>query len=204
MAASRERQEAIRERLLAAVEKVTESGDSLRDVSIERLARAAGISRATFYIYFADKGDLLNAWFKQIVDELMDAARAWWRLGPEATPQDLRDALARIVAAYRPHAKRIAAVYDEAAYDPAVREQVAGLVYGGIAGLQEHIERGQREGFVDPELSAHETAAWLGWMVERGLRNIVGPAPEAEVDALIDAHADLVWHTLYADAPSDT
>lgn len=202
MAVSRERQEAIRERVLAAVEEVTEGGDGFGDVSVERLAKAAGISRATFYIYFEDKGDLLNAWFAQIVDELMQAARAWWQLGEEATPEDLRAALAEIVAAYRPHATRIAAVYDEAAYDPSVREQVARLVYGGISGLENHIERGQREGFVDPELLAHETAAWLGWMVERGLRNIVGPADDAEVDALIDAHAELVWHTLYADAPA--
>lgn len=197
MAVSRERQEAIRERLLAAVEEVTAGGDSLGDVSVERLAKAAGISRATFYIYFADKGDLLKAWFEQIVDVLMDAAGAWWQLDAEATPEDLRAALAGIVATYRPHATLIAAVYDEAAYDPAVREQVARLVHGGIAGLQAHIERGQRDGFIDPGLLAPETAAWLGWMVERGLRNIAGPAPEGEVDALIDANADVVWHTLY-------
>lgn len=202
MAVSRERQEAIRERLLAAVETVTEGGESLRDISVARLAKAAGISRATFYIYFADKGDLLQAWFAQIIEESMEAGRAWWQLGAPATQDDLRAALGRLAAVYRPNAARIRAVYDEAAYDPALREQVAGLVSGGIAGLEDHIERGQREGSIDPELLAHETAAWLGWMVERGLRNIVGPAADADVDALIDAHADLVWHTLYADAPA--
>jgi AcrR family transcriptional regulator len=202
MAVSRERQEAIRERLLAAVETVTESGQSLRDVSVGRLAKEAGISRATFYIYFADKGDLLTAWFAQVVEALMEAARGWWQLGADATRDDLRAAFAEVVAVYRPNFARIAAVYDEAAYDPALREQVAGLVSGGIAGLEDHIERGQREGSIDPQLLAHETAAWLGWMVERGLRNIVGPAADAEVDALIDAHIELVWHTLYADAPA--
>jgi hypothetical protein len=48
----------------------------------------------------------------------------------------------------------------------------------------------------------HETAAWLGWRAARGPRNVVGPAADTEVDALIDAHAELVWHTLYADAPA--
>ena len=74
---------------------------------------------------------------------------------------------------------------------------MTGFIEAGIAGLREHIERGQREGFVDPTLLAPETAAWLGWMIERGLRDVVGPAPESEVDALVAAHADVVWHTLY-------
>lgn len=197
MAVSRERQEAIRERLLAAVERVTEDGSSLRDVSVARLAEAADISRATFYVYFADKGDLLTAWFEQLVGELEVAARAWWELDAEATPADLRAALADIAEVYRPNAARIAAVYDEAAHDPALRDQVTGLIAGGADRLEAHIERGQRAGFISGALLAHETAAWLSWMVERGLRNIVGPAREDQVDALIDAQAELVWHTLY-------
>jgi Bacterial regulatory proteins, tetR family len=35
----------------------------LGSASIERLASAAGISRATFYNYFDDKAELLYAWF---------------------------------------------------------------------------------------------------------------------------------------------
>src|SRR5262249_1931975 len=156
-----------------------------------------GISRATFYIYFADKGDLLTARFEQVVAELLEAAGAWWRLGPEVSPDDLRRALAGIVSVYRPHSTLIAAVYDHGAYNPSVRELAAGLIKQGIAGLREHIERGQREEFIDPELLAAETAAWLGWMVERGLRDVVGPASEDDVDALVAAQADLLWHTLY-------
>jgi AcrR family transcriptional regulator len=195
--ASTQRQEEVRSRLLDAIEGVTEGGEGLGDVSVEKLAKAAGISRATFYIYFSDKGDLLTARFEQVVAELIEAAGAWWKLGPGVSLEDLRGTLGGIVAVYRPHTTLIAAVYDEAAYNPAVRELTAGLINQGISGLREHIERGQRGGFVDPELLAAETAAWLGWMVERGLRDIVGPAPEEEVDALIAAQADLLWHTLY-------
>jgi TetR/AcrR family transcriptional regulator, ethionamide resistance regulator len=196
--ASEQRQEEVRTRLLEAIEGVTEGGEGLGDVSVEKLAKAAGISRATFYIYFSDKGDLLTARFEQVVAELLDAAGGWWNLGPEVSLDDLKAALARMAADYQPHSTLIAAVYDEAAYNPAVREQVAGLIKDGISGLRDHIERGQREGFVDPELLAPETAAWLAWMVERGLRDVVGPAPEPEVGALVAAQADVVWHTLYA------
>lgn len=195
--ASTGRQEAVRERLLEAVETVTDRGEGLGDVSVERLATAAGISRATFYIYFSDKGDLLAARYEQVVADLLEAAAAWWRLGPDGSLEELRAALDGVVAVYRPHATLIAAVYDEAAYNPAVRELAGGFIDAVIAGLQEHIERGQREGFVDPELLAPETAAWLGWMTERGLRDVVGPASENEVAALVAAQAEVVWHTLY-------
>ena len=198
MAAARRGGEAVRERLLAAAEELTAGGEGLGDVSVERLANAAGISRATFYVHFSDKGDLLRARFEQIVDELLEAGEEWWRLGVGVTPSDLRAALGELAAAYRPNATLIDAVYDEAAYNPDVRESVARLVDGGIGALRAHIERGQREGFVDPELLGPETAGWLGWMVERGMRNVAGPASEKEVGALIDAHADLVWHTLYS------
>ena len=167
-------------------------------MSVERLAKAAGISRATFYIYFSDKGDLLAARFEQVVrradrgGERLVAAGCRC-LGRRPAGRDRR----AIVAVYRPHATLIAAAYDEAAYNPAVRELVTRFIESGITGLREHIERGQREGFVDPALLAPETAAWLGWMIERGLRDIVGPAPESEVEALVSAHADVVWHTLY-------
>src|SRR5262249_62181282 len=58
--ASEQRQEEVRTRLLDAIEGVTDGGEGLGDVSVEKLAKAAGISRATFYIYFADNGDLLS------------------------------------------------------------------------------------------------------------------------------------------------
>jgi AcrR family transcriptional regulator len=195
--ASRQRQEEVRERLLEAIEAVTQGGEGLGEVSVERLANAAGISRATFYIYFADKGDLLTARFEQVAAELLEAAGGWWEIGAESSIDDLRGALARIAGAYRPHATLIAAIYDEAAYNPGVRRKVAGFVQAGMDALREHIERGQRDQFVDPALLAPETAAWLGWMVERGLLDVVGPALEDEVEALVSAQADLVWHTLY-------
>ena len=197
MAAAGRGQEAVRERLLTAAEELTAGGEGLGDVSVERLANAAGISRATFYIHFADKGDLLGARFEQIVDDLFAAGQPWWRLESGASRSDLRAALGELATAYRSSANLIDAVYDEAAYDPDLRELIARLVDGGIEALRTHIERGQRGGFVDPELLTPETASWLGWMVERGLRNIAGPAPGDELDALLEAQTDLIWSTLY-------
>jgi AcrR family transcriptional regulator len=199
-----QRRDDVRRRLLAVVEELLKNGESYAEISVERLVTEAKLSRSTFYVYFEDKGDLLRAWFDQVIEELDKAASSWWKLGGDATRDDLRVALAQIVEAYRPHTTLMAALYDMSAYDTTVREQVTAMMSRNSAGLRSHIRRGQKEGWIDPNLLPAETAAWLTWMAERGQHQMVRAADDAETGRLIDAYADIVWNTLYAFAPSRT
>jgi AcrR family transcriptional regulator len=187
----------VRARLLAVVERLLAEGEGFTEISVERLVAEAGMARSTFYVYFEDKGDLLRAWFAEIADELRGAASTWWQLRTAPSYEAVRAALAGIVGAYRPHTPLMAAVYDAAAYDPAVRQLVAAMMAENAAGLRTHVRSGQREGFVDPLLPPRETAAWLTWMAERGLHQLVRGATDAEVERLVDAYARIVWNTLY-------
>jgi len=193
-----QRREEIRDRLLAVVERLLAGGESYTEISVERLVSDAGLSRSTFYVYFEDKGDLLRAWFSEIEAEVESAARDWWALGRHSEREDLRRALSNVVNAYRPHTTLMAAMYDAAAFDQAVRELVQAMMDWNIAGLRKHVKAGQREGFIDPHLPAQQTAAWLTWMAERGLHQLVREASDAELDRLIDAYTGIVWNTLYA------
>lgn len=195
-----QRREEVRDRLLAVVEQLLDQGESYTELSVERLVSEAGISRSTFYVYFEDKGDLLRAWFTEIEAELESAARDWWALNSSSRREDLRAALDRVVKAYRPHTTVMAAMYDAAAYDAGVRALVETMMAGNIAGLRKHIRAGQREGFIDPEVPAQQTAQWLTWMAERGLHQLVRTAGDAELERLIDAYTAIVWNTLYAPA----
>jgi AcrR family transcriptional regulator len=197
-----ERREELRESLLTAVERMVASGESFTELSVERLVQEAGLSRSTFYVYFEDKGDLVRAWFSQIIEELREAAAPWWSLDESATRDDVREVLARIVTTYRPHTTLMAAVYDTASYDTLVGEEVAEMMGNNIASLRSHIRRGQKAGWVAPDLLPNETASWLMWMAERGQHQLVRAAPPAELERLIDAFTDVVWNTLYASAPS--
>jgi AcrR family transcriptional regulator len=192
----------VRARLLAVVEELLASGESYASISVERLVAEANLSRSTFYVYFEDKGDLLRAWFAQVLDEIEHAAEAWWQVGGEATKDDLRTALGQVLRAYRPHTTLMAAVFDTAAYDSTVRGEVSTMMARNSAGLRTHIKRGQKEGWIDPNLLPPETAAWLTWMAERGQHQMVRGADDAETERLIDAYVDVVWNTLYAFAPS--
>jgi AcrR family transcriptional regulator len=191
------RRDEARARLLAVVERLLADGESYTEISIERMVAEAGMARSTFYVYFADKGDLLRAWFAEITDELRVAAATWWQLQPPVEYEHVRVALAAIVATYRPHTPLMAALYDTAAYDTSVRELVNTMMDENIAGLRAHIRRGQAAGFVDAALLPAETAAWLTWMAERGLHQLVRSASGAELERLVHAYARVVWNTLY-------
>ncbi|EHN10623.1 Transcriptional regulator TetR family [Patulibacter medicamentivorans] len=195
-----DRRQEIRGKLLAVVERLLEDGESFTEISVERMVSEAGVSRSTFYVYFEDKGDLLTAWFEEIRAEVTEAADSWWALTAEATRDDVRAALDRIVKTYRPHTTLMAAVYDAAAYDANVRELVTEMMDSNVAGLRKHIKAGQKAGFVDDSLLPAQTAGWLTWMAERGLHQLVRTATPAELDKLIDAYTDIVWNTLYAPA----
>jgi AcrR family transcriptional regulator len=192
-----QRRDEVRRRLLSVVEQLLLAGEGYAEISVERLVSEAKLSRSTFYVYFEDKGDLLRAWFAQVIEELDDAAGAWWKLDASATHDDLRVALAQIVRTYRPHTTLMAALYDMSSYDPTVREEVATMMSRNTAGLRRHIQRGQKQGWIDPDLLPRETAAWLTWMAERGQHQMVRNADDDEVERLIDAYTDVVWNTLY-------
>ena len=195
-----QRRDQIRARLLDAVERLLAEGENFTELSVERLVSLAGVSRSTFYVYFEDKGELIQAWLTDIVNEVDAAAGAWWRLGPDTTWDELRDVLDQVVQVYRPHTTLMAAAFDAAAYDGGVREQVEAMMQRNIAGLRKHIRSGQAAGFVDARLPAAHTAAWLTWMAERGLHQLVRDATQDELGSLVDAYTCIVWNTLYAGA----
>jgi TetR/AcrR family transcriptional regulator, ethionamide resistance regulator len=192
------RRDEVRRRLLAVVEQMLKDGDSYAEISVERLVSEAKLSRSTFYVYFEDKGDLLRAWFAQVIEELEDAASAWWTLDGRSQRSDLRDALAQIVHSYRPHTTLMAALYDISSYDRTAREEVAMMMGRNGGGLLRHIRRGQRAGWIDASLQPKETSSWLMWMAERGLHQMVRTADDEEAERLIEAFTDVIWNTLYA------
>jgi AcrR family transcriptional regulator len=149
-------------------------------------------------VYFEDKGDLLRALAEDFIDRILEAASTWWELPADATKADLRGAMQAIFDAYIPHKVVMAAVVEVASYDAALRELFGELLQRTIAGVASHIEVGQREGYVERGLDPELTAAWLTWMAERGLYQLVAPASGAAIERLLDGITDITWNTLYA------
>jgi TetR/AcrR family transcriptional regulator, ethionamide resistance regulator len=192
-----ERRALLTTHFIGVVEALIADGASYSELSVERLIRAGGVSRATFYAYFQDKGDLLQAMAQNVAGEISEAGLAWWNLPESLGEDDLRDALRPAVEAYLKHRILLRAVAETAAYDDRVRDAYEALMGETIRRLTAHIKKEQAAGLAHPGLHPARTATWLIWMFERGLYQVVSQAPQAAVEGWIDSVTEIVWRTVY-------
>jgi AcrR family transcriptional regulator len=93
----------IDEKLLHGMEKLLAQGESFSTVSVERLAETAGIARATFYLHYRDKADLVAHLVRQVRKEIVAAAGVWFEDASRTTRKDIERALRGILGVYRTH-----------------------------------------------------------------------------------------------------
>lgn len=186
----------IEEALLNATERLMKDGSSFTELSVERLSGEAGVSRATFYIYFEDKSHLLRQLAQRIFAELSGAARRWWDVAARREPKDANSAMSAIITTYRKHQALVTAVIEMAAYDPEVAATYRAIFDEITGNVERIIAAGHTSGAIR-EIPARESAAALTWMVERTCHQLLG-APSADADARVaTALAEMIWGGLY-------
>jgi AcrR family transcriptional regulator len=196
-----ERREQIERQLLDATERLMAAGASFTELSVDRLATEAGLSRASFYIYFEDKGHLLRRLTGQVFSDLADAGERWWSVAQRRDPRDVLAAMSGIVASYRQHQPLLVALNEMAGYDPQVGATYREVLTAIAGRLTEVIEAGQAGGAMRRDLSAAITASSLTWMVERACQqNLPGRPPSYDAE-LAAAFTQIVWGALYLEAP---
>jgi AcrR family transcriptional regulator len=196
-----ERREQIERQLLDATERLMADGASFTELSVDRLATEAGISRASFYIYFQDKGDLLSRLTGQVFADLANAADLWWSVSRRRDPADVRAAMDGLVASYRRHQPLLVALSEMAAYDPQVGTTYREILTAIAGRLAAVIEEGQADGFIRPELSAATAASTLTWMAERTCQQNLPGRPESYDAEMAATLTQIVWGALYLEAP---
>ena len=181
-----------------ALEPMLAGGESYAEISVERLITAVDISRSTFYVYFGDKGELLQAIGEDVTLDLAAAGAHWFELPVDTDRAGLRAALVPLFETYRCHRQVLQAITEAASYDANIRTLHLALVDRAATGLADHIRVQQAAGAVPGELDPDASARWLVWMLERGLYQLFGPADEAAGEHLLDTLTALLWRTLYA------
>jgi AcrR family transcriptional regulator len=137
-----------------------------RDLTVEQIAAAAGISRSAFYLHFSDKGELIEAAAAEVSSELAAAAARWWR-GEGAPAARIRRAVDGFVSVYAEHRQVLAVITEAASYDERVRAVWMEIFGRFIAATAEHLAAEQRRGLVPDRLDAGSAAEALVWMSER-------------------------------------
>jgi len=172
-------------------------GASFTELSVDRLAGEAGISRASFYIYFEDKGHLLRRLAAAVFDDLAVSGNRWWSVADRRDPEDLRASITGIVASYRRHQPVLTALSEMAGYDQSTAQTYRDLLTAISQRVHRVIDAGQADGSIRPGIPAAATASALTLMVERSCQmNLPVQSPDHD-SPLVDTLVEIIWAALY-------
>ena len=180
--------------VLAATEALLAEGSSYAELNVERIAKAAGISRTAFYFYFRDKRDLLMRLAADVNEQLYAQADIWFS-GDGDPEQEIREALTRIAELYAEHGVLIRAIVEVSTYEEDIATFWRGLVERFVDATARRIEAEQGGANVVPP--AHATAFALTWMVERVYYQQLVQDQPVDAGELVDAITGIYLRTVY-------
>jgi AcrR family transcriptional regulator len=174
----------------------------LSEISVDDLAKGAGISRPTFYFYFPSK----DAVVLSIIDRLVaDAAEgreeifaALAAAGPRA---GLRKALENLYGAFRSRPGVVRAGSELRASNQEARDLWADVMESWVADVTAVIEFQRERGAAPPGLPAREMAIALVQMNERAqYATLLGEAPSLDSDRVLDVLIEIWLLAIYGTA----
>ncbi len=189
--------------LLATAERLLEERP-LADISVDDLARGAGISRSTFYFYFASKEAVVLALLDRVVAEAR-AARTAALAGAAGARAAWRAALVTVRDTFRDHRALTAAATELLAASPEVQSVWSGVMEDFVVETAAAIEAERARGAAPPGPPARDLAVALNWMNERVIQvSVSGRGPGLAEDALLDVLLTVWLRTIYGsdDAPA--
>jgi AcrR family transcriptional regulator len=178
--------------ILATAERLLEER-SLNEISVEDLARGAGISRPTFYFYFPSKDAVLLTLVDRLVEEstitraeaqglLTDDRRAGWR-----------HALEESFKAFSARRQVILAAAELRATNAEARTLWAGVMEGWVTEVGAVIEDERARGAAPAGQPPRDLAIALLQMNERAqFATFAGESPAIDEERMIDVLVD-VW-----------
>lgn len=174
------------------------------DLSVADILREAGVSRASFYFYFASRYALLSAVSERVVDDVYAVTQTWLRRDEGEPPLDaLHAAMRGALTQWRTHGPVLRAVVESSASAPEIEAQWRRLISRFTDAATEQIERERAAGVAPPGMDARALAAMLTWMTERALYLVVSDGePEfSDDDRLVDTLAGVWWRAIYGAVP---
>lgn len=142
----------------------------LRSVSIDDLAKRAGLSRSSFYFYFESKWQVLSALLSRVTSDVFSASQLIFErpagMPPEAA---IEHAVIEVIQVWEKHGHVLREVGDAAAAEAELQAQWDNILGRFIDAAATGIERDRAAGVAIPGPPARSLAAALMWMGERNL-----------------------------------
>lgn len=110
-----------RNRILDATSQLLSSGERLAKLSIDRIAKAAGMSRATFYLHFKSKHDLIAALAERELAPWTSMVAAALAVD-QITRDQMRQIASGLMEVYRANQGTMTGIIEMAEYDDETRQ----------------------------------------------------------------------------------
>jgi len=170
---------------------------SFKDLTIDEIAKAAGLSRTAFYFYFKSKNEVLAEVAQLVAAELYDETEEWW--SGDGTPREsVRSALAKTARTWDHNAALMRAAGEVAGYDSDFALLYRSLTFGFIERATERIQLHQQDGLARTDIDAKALAESLVWMFERNCQVLIC-TDRRPVDEVVDAMTTIWLHAVYKD-----
>lgn len=188
------------ERLQQALERLLAQGFTITALSVDALAREAGIARATFYLHFRDKGELVARLIARVEDEVVGAGGLWFVHAEDVGYPELRAAMTRFFDVYLKHQPILAAAAETAPYDAQVAALHRRMLERFVGESRQAIARVAASGRGHTP-SPPMLAEVLSWSVNHTYVMFGRDLDAAAREAFIDAWTHVVWHAVFAAPP---
>jgi AcrR family transcriptional regulator len=174
---------------------------ALSEISVDDLARGAGISRPTFYFYFSSKEAVLLALLDRVADEARAAGDRALEVLPDDPLRQLRAGIRGTFEIFRAHRAVMMAAADARSSSAEVREVWARVMEGFVSGAADAIEQARAADLAPDGVPARQLAIALNLMNERVLHaTFAGYEPSIPEAEVVDALAG-VWFSAIVGQP---
>lgn len=176
-----------RERTILQVFEQLLAERPLHAVSVDDIARGAGISRPTFYFYFASKEAVLLTLFERMLAQARTDRDALAAALPEDDPRRWFSGIAASYAIFRDHRAVTLAGADARASSPEMRALWSRVMQEWVEEAAEAIEAERARGAAPQGVPARALATSLLLMNERVLHaTFAGHEPAVAEDEVLD------------------
>jgi AcrR family transcriptional regulator len=183
--------------ILTTAERLLEERP-LSEISVEDLARGAGISRPTFYFYFPSKNAVLLTLVDRMVEEAAASREEALAKLAEEPREGLRLALQDTFEVFGSRRAVILAAAELRTTNPEARDLWSQVMEGWVADVSEIIESERARGAAPPGQPARDLAIALVQMNERAhYASFAGEVPSLAEDRVLDVLVDVWVRAIY-------
>jgi AcrR family transcriptional regulator len=172
---------------------------ALNQLSVADIIDAAGVSRTSFYAYFASKTAVIAECLRQVMDLVVVAVRPLHSQSGGDAQTAVRVSLCQWVEVCKTHGALLRTVSEEWPHDDELRTLWFEMLETVTAGTARVIRSARASGQAPPGADPHALAACLMWGYERVLHvALVGQARGLpDPDAIVEPLAQMMVGGLY-------